>query len=175
MRKSPFPLFVAAVMAGPAVAVDMHCVDRDGRCMEVTVNGMKAVKLSKATRKRLDEMKKAPYQVQEVRYELPMAINGQLDVKADRSADSKDWFGDRRNFEVMVVPLSEVDLKTHQELGTSRNVRIGGAAPVTVENVLEGNRLPPGSYILMVTLTGDSNWDRMGVLVQVSASGTSLN
>jgi hypothetical protein len=175
MRKSPFALFVAALIAAPAAGVDMHCVDRDGRCMEVSVNGHKAVKLGKSTKKMLAGMKSAQHQMQETRYEIPAPIQGELDVKADRSADSKDWFGEGRSFEVMVVPLAEVKLETHQQLSTADNVRVEGAAPVTVENVLEGNRLPPGPYILFVTLRGDSNWDRMGLFVQVTESGFSLN
>lgn len=175
MTKNPVALFVAALIAAPAAGVDMHCVDRDGRCMAVSVNGHKAVKLGKGTKKLLAGMKSARDQLSDTRYEIPAPIKGELDVKADRSADSKDWFGEGRSFEVMVVPLADVELQTHQELSTADNVRIGGAAPVTVENVLEGNRLPPGPYILLVTLRGDSNWDRMGLFVQVTESGFSLN
>jgi hypothetical protein len=171
MSKSAGALCVAALLATPAAAVDMHCVDRDGRCMAVTVNGQKAVKLSKSTRKMLAGMKKAPYEVGETRYEVPVPVKGELDVKADPSADSRGWFGEGRSFEVRVVPLADVELQTHQQVSTVDNVRIEGAAPVTVENVLEGNRLPPGPYLLMVRLQGDSNWDRMGLFLQVTESG----
>jgi hypothetical protein len=50
-------LLAAALCALPAAAVDMHCVDRDGRCMAVTINGQKAVKLDKATKKLLAGVK----------------------------------------------------------------------------------------------------------------------
>lgn len=164
-------LLAAALCALPAAAGDMHCLDRDGRCMAVTVNGQKAVKLDKATKKLLAGIKgnsELRYNVSQARYQVPTPIRGDLDVTADRSADSKDWFGDNRQFEVMVVPLADVELKTHQELGTASGVSIEGSAPLTVANVLEGRRLPPGPYLLIVRLTGDGNWDRMTLYVRVA-------
>ncbi len=164
-------LFVAALLPLPVAAVDMHCVDRDGRCMAVTVNGQKAVKLDKATKKLLAGMKggaELRYNVSQTRYQIAAPIRGALDVTADRSTDSKGWFGDNRQFEVMVVPLADVELKTHEQLGAASGVSIEGAAPLTVENVLEGNRLPPGPYLLIVRLSGDENWDRMTLYVRVA-------
>jgi hypothetical protein len=168
MRNGVLVLFVAVLVTEPAAAVDMRCVDRDGRCMAVTVNGQKAVKLSKATKKALAGVKRAQDHLYDLRYEITAPIRGELDVTADRSTDSKDWFGDGRHFEVMVVPLADVELRTHQQIGAADNVRVQGGAPLTVQNVLEGNRLPPGPYLLLVRLTGDSNWDRMKLYVQVA-------
>src|SRR5262245_18149572 len=88
---------LASAMALPASAgVDMRCVDRDGRCMQVTVNGQKAVKLSKATKKLLAGLivrgPELRHWVSEARYEVLAPVQGELDVDADRSADSKGWF-----------------------------------------------------------------------------------
>ncbi len=41
-----------------------------------------------------------------------------------------------------------------------RAVRAGGSALVTRADVLEQDRLPPGRYILSITLSGSDNWDR---------------
>jgi len=165
-------LLVVALAATSAAAVDMHCVDRDGRCMAVTVNGQTAVKLSKATKKALAAMDihgaEMRHDVKETRYEIAAPVRGELEVRADRSKDSKDWFGEKRTFQVMVVPLGDVQLKTHQQIGTAEGVSIGGSAPLTVENVLEGKQLPPGSYLLIVTLSGEDNWDRMTLFVRVA-------
>ena len=165
-------LLVVALAATSAAAVDMHCVDRDGRCMAVTVNGQTAVKLSKATKKALAAMDihgaAMRHDVKETRYEIAAPVRGELEVRADRSKDSKDWFGEKRTFQVMVVPLGDVQLKTHQQIGTAEGVSIGGSAPLTVESVLEGKQLPPGSYLLIVTLSGEDNWDRMTLFVRVA-------
>lgn len=158
---------LAALAAVPAAAVDMHCVDRDGRCMAVSVNGQRPVKLAKATKKMLAGMPSARDYLYDARYELSAPVRGELAVEADRSADSKDWFGEHRGFEVMVVPLADVELKTHQQLGAAQGVQVEGETPLTVENVLEGHRLPPGPYFLLVTLRGDANWDRMTLFMRV--------
>jgi hypothetical protein len=42
------------------------------------------------------------------------------------------------------------------------------AAVVTQQTVLEGNRLPPGRYLLVVTLSGSANWDRQVAFFQVA-------
>ena len=39
-------------------------------------------------------------------------------------------------------------------------VKVGGQAALTRRDVLEENRLPAGRYLLAVTLSGRSNWDR---------------
>lgn len=163
----------AAVLAAAADAgADMECVDRDGRCMAVTVNGQAAVKLTKRTKAMLKDLWEAvPYleghEMREARYEVPLPIRGPLQVTADRSAKSGDWFGEDRDFETMVTPIDKVDLRTHQQVTTADGISIGGAAPLVMENVLESNRLPPGRYVLRIRLTGSENWDRMVVYVRV--------
>ena len=106
--------------------------------------------------------------MRQTRYEVPLPIRGPLEITADRSADSGDWFGEGRSFETMVVPLDQVDLKTRRELTTADGVRVGGAAPVVAQDVIESNRLPPGRYLLIITLSGRGNWDRMTLYVEVT-------
>jgi hypothetical protein len=168
-------LLVPAVLIMAATASEAgmsKCLERDGRCMAVTVNGQQVVKLSKRTKGVLKDMEAAVSYVdgndmRETRYEIPVAIRGALEVTADRSADSGDWFGDKRSFETTVVPLDQVDLKTSQQLATVEGVTVGGGSPLVIENVLAGNRLPPGRYLLVIDLHGMSNWDRMKLYVQV--------
>lgn len=171
VRLSLCAALLALLPAAGAAALDMRCVQRDGRCMAVTVNGQKAVKIGKATKKQLAGMNlrgaELRHHVSETRYELTGPVRGALDVQADRSADSKDWFGEGRSFEVMVVPLSDVELKTREQVGRAEGVSAGGSAPLTIESVLESDRLPPGPYLLVVRLSGDENWDRMTLFVRV--------
>lgn len=161
----------ALCAAGSPAWAMSKCLERDGRCMAVTVNGQAAQKVSKRTKGLLKGMEtlsaEMRYTVRETRYEVPLPVTGALELKAERSHDSGDWFGDGRSFETMVVPLDQVDLNTRQEVTTSDNVRIGGAAPVVTQNVIEGNTLPPGRYLLRITLSGRGNWDRMTLYVEV--------
>ena len=160
-------LVVGALLVAPAPAraVNMKCIDRDGRCIEVTVNGQKNVKLSKPTRKLMLELERAAprevsHWVRDVRYELPAPIQGELQVTAEQTTKAGDWFGEDRQAEVRVIPLDDVDLQARAEITTADSVRVGGAAPLVQRHVLEQNTLPAGRYLLAVTLRGRDNWDR---------------
>jgi hypothetical protein len=41
-------------------------------------------------------------------------------------------------------------------------------AAVTEQSVLDGNRLPAGKYLLVVTLRGTSTWDRQVLYFKVA-------
>lgn len=174
-----FPALAACVLAtagllapaAPARAMS-KCLERDGRCMAVTVNGQTAVKLSKRTKAILKDLQAAVsyvegHEMRETRYEVPLPIRGPLEVTADRSADSGDWFGEGRSFDAKVVPLDQVDLESTRQVAAAEGVKVDGAAPLVVQNVLASNRLPPGRYLLVIDLRGRGNWDRMTLYVQV--------
>ena len=164
---------VAAVLLSAAPGRAMSkCLERDGRCMAVTVNGQTVVKLSKRTKAMLKDMAGAVSYVEgddmrSTKYEVPLPIRGPLQVTADRSADSGDWFGEGRTVRTLVRPLDQVDLKSTQQIAAAEGVSVAGAAPLVVENVLAGNQLPPGRYVLIIDLNGRGNWDRMTLYVQV--------
>jgi hypothetical protein len=165
MSKSVAVLAGLLLLAAARAEALSKCLERDGRCMAVTVNGQASVKLGKNTKQVLRQMEnvssyEVKYEVKQARYELPAPIRGELDIKADRSKDSGDWFGGSLHFEAMVVPLDDVDLSTRQHVSTAQNVQVEGGAPLVAQEVLDQKRLPPGRYLLVVTLNGDSNWDR---------------
>ena len=139
---------------------------RDGRCVVVQVNGQISVALRKPTKKLLRGIEGR--HANDARYELAMPVRGEIDVRADGVPGSAWWFGDLREADVSVVPLQDVDLKTHQERTTNESVRAGGAAVVTERPMLDGNRLPPGKYLMVVTLRGTSNWDRQVLFFEVA-------
>jgi len=155
----------ALISASPARAVNLKCIDRDGRCIVVTVNGQKNVKLSKPTKKLMLELERtssaeAADWVHDVKYELTSPVQGELVVGAEQTKEAGDWFGEERVAEVRVIPLDDVELQTHAEITTAEGVSIGGSAPLVQQHVLEQKTLPPGRYLLGVTLRGRANWDR---------------
>jgi hypothetical protein len=168
VAKSALLACLAGLTALPAAAGDPHCWERDGRCMAVTVNGQKPVKLDKKTKKMLAAMDSAFDHRDECRYELATPLRGKLEVLADRSSDAGPYFGEALRPEVMIVPLSDVALETHQEVGLAQGVQVSGSTPSTARNVLEGDRLPPGPYFLVISLWGKKNWDRMTLFVRVA-------
>lgn len=98
---------------------------------------------------------------------VPGAVTGALDIVPSVAPGGESWFGQDVRSEVAVVPLEQVSLDVEQKLGTSSSVRIGGQAAVTQRLELQSNELPPGAYLLRVTLRGSDNWDRATVFLQV--------
>ena len=177
MKTAAFALSatVAALLvpATDVVAQRPKCIDRDGRCMIVQVNGQASVRLSKQRKKELETVKPrystlTRYEIAQTKFELATPVRGAIDVKADGVPGSQTWFGDARSVDVGVVPLQNVELNTRHEAVTNESVRSGGSPVVTQQNVLEGNRLPPGKYLLVVTLRGASNWDRQVLYFEVA-------
>jgi hypothetical protein len=84
----------------------------------------------------------------------------EFEFSAQPAGGAEGWFGPDAGAEATVIPLGEVEVKTHRELKAEESVRIGGQAALTQRNVLEDSRLPAGRYLLAVTVSGRSNWDR---------------
>lgn len=150
-----------AILAFPAVSTaGPKCFPREGHCVVVQVNGQSSAKLAGKTKSLLRGFKDASHHVGDTRYELRAPIRGTFAVKADPAPGSDDWFRGVREADVAVVPLQNVRVDTHREQTKDESVRIGGAAAVKDQEVLNENRLPPGNYLMVVTLWGNKNWDR---------------
>jgi hypothetical protein len=140
----------------------------------VEINGQPTMKLTGKTKKLLRDIEKAAdsaivsHDVKETRYELAAPIRGTFAVKADMAKGSDSWFGPTiRDVDVMILPLQRVQIDTRREQARDETVRLGGAAAVTEQNVLKENRLPPGDYLMFVTLHGPKNWDRQTLFFRV--------
>jgi len=163
------PLLLALPVAHVEVAArGPNCRVREGHCIAVNVNGQTSVKLGRKTRALLRDLKATSLHGTETRYELPAPIRGGLDVKAAVAAGGAAWFGAAPEPEITVAALQHVDVKTRREQTTDESVRVSGSAAVREHNVLEGNRLPPGKYLMVVRLRGSANWDRQVLFFEVA-------
>jgi hypothetical protein len=143
------------------------CFDaaREGDCVVVTVNGQKAVRLTRKTKKALEALGALRAAGDSTRYEIPQPIRGELSVEAAWLPEAAPYFG-APDVTVMVYALEGQDLDTRPELSSDPTVQIGGSAAVTRSDVLQDNTLPPGKYLLSVRASG-SNWDRQTLFFQV--------
>jgi hypothetical protein len=161
-------LAASLLVPATAAAKDPKCFPREGHCVAVQVNGQASTKLGKKTKKLLRDLKPVSYYVDDTRYELVEPVRGEIEIRADRVEGSAPWFGEVRKVDSAVVPLQEVDLETHREGTTEETVRVGGAATAGERDVLQENRLPPGRYLLVVTVWGQANWDRQVLFFEVA-------
>jgi hypothetical protein len=141
---------------------------RDGHCVAVRVNGQQTVKLTKKTKKMLEPLGGLKSGGDDTRYEVPAPIRGALELHADWLPEAVAYFGTPPEVSVHVLPLEGQRLDTQAALATAPSVQVGGSAVVTRADVVKGNRLPPGKYVLTVTVHGSKrNWDRQALYVQV--------
>jgi len=172
-RRAPAPLLLPMLLLAAAPAAGAgppKCFSpaRDGHCISVMLNGQPTVKLSKKTRKLLEPLDGLRFGGDETRYEFEYPVGGAIEVHAEWVAGASEYFGGPPEVSLHVRPLEGQSLETRPELSTAPNVRVEGGAAVTWSEVVKGNRLPPGKYLLSVTLTGSRNWDRQTSYFEVA-------
>ena len=141
---------------------------REGHCSAVQVNGQRAVRLTKNTKKMLEPLGGLKFGQFETRYEVPQPVRGALALHADWIPEAVAYFGAPPAVSVLVRPLEGQNLETRSELSAASSVRAGGSAVVTQANVVQGNRLPPGKYLLQIRLSGSKrNWEQQTLFIQV--------
>ena len=145
----------------------------EGHCVTAAVNGQKTVRMTKKTRKLLKEFDaqgSRPFGNCSAHYEVPLPVRGGLDLRFAWLPEAVGHFGEGAAESVVhVYPLEGQSLDTRPELSTAPSVRAGGAAVVTQADVIEGNRLPPGRYVLTARVSGSRRgWDCHGFVVQIA-------
>lgn len=164
-------LLVTAATAAQAGEKFPKCFSpsREGHCVTAQVNGQSTVRMTKKTKKALEARGSLNYENCDVRYEVPLPIRGDLDLRYDWLPEAAGYFGAPPGVQVNVYPLEGQTLETHAEISTAPSVRAGGSAVVTQADVVEGNRLPPGKYVLTSRVSGSrQNWDCHSFFVQVA-------
>jgi hypothetical protein len=165
-------LFTAA--AAPAADKLPNCFKDsfEGHCVAADVNGQKTVRLTKKTKKLLKEFNEQgsrPFGNCSAHYEVPSPVRGGLDLRFGWLPEAVGYFGPGAEALVHVYPLEGQSLDTRTEISTASSVRAGGSAVVTQADVIEGNRLPPGRYVLTARVSGSKRgWDCHGFVVQVA-------
>ena len=164
-------LLVTAATAAQAGQKFPKCFDEPfkGHCVTAQVNGQGTVRMTKKTKKALEARGSLSFGGCDARYEVPLPIRGDLDLRYDWKPEAVGFFGAPPRVTVHVYPLEGQSLDTRSELSTAPSVRAGGSAVVTQADVVEGNRLPPGRYVLTGRVYGAiQNWDCHSFFVQVA-------
>jgi hypothetical protein len=146
------------------------CVAREGDCFDVSIADQAVVPLDDRAMLRQYAATQdvgGRVDLDRTKWRLAAPIGGALSLRAAPNARGSRWFGDALKAEVLIRPLGGQELATSPRLRAVDDVRIEGQSAVVQENVLRDSRLPPGPYLLTVTLRGSQNWDRKLVFVQV--------
>ena len=168
-------LGILLVLAAPATYAGekfpkCFSADREGHCVAARVNGQSTIRLTKKTKKALQQVKESlNYENCDVRYEVPLPIRGDLQLSYDWIPEAAGYFGSPPDVQVNVYPLEGQSLETRPEISTAPSVQAGGSAVVAQADVIQGNRLPPGKYVLTSRVSGSKqNWDCHSFFLQVA-------
>ena len=161
-------LTAAAAHAGEKLP-KCFSASREGHCVAVRVNGQNTVRLTKKTKKTLEARGSLNFGNCDARYEVPLPVRGDLDLRFDWIPEAAGYFGAPPGVQVNVYPLEGQSLETRAEISTAPSVQAGGSAVVTQADVVQANRLPPGKYVLTGRVSGSiQNWDCHSFFVQVA-------
>ena len=143
--------------------------DREGHCVAARVNGQSTIRMTKKTKSLLKPRGSLNFGNCDARYEVPLPIRGDLDLRYEWIPEAVAYFGAPPEVLVHVYPLEGQSLDTRPEISTAPSVRVGGSAVVTQADVVQGNRLPPGKYVLTSRVSGSlQNWDCHSFFVEVA-------
>jgi hypothetical protein len=166
-RVATLVLIIAAAAHADEKSPKCFNPSREGHCSAVQVNGQRSVRLTNKTKKMLEPLGALKFGAYETRYEVPQPIRGALMLSADWIPEAVAYFGAPPKVSVLVRPLEGQNLETRPELSTASSVRAGGSAVVTQADVVQGNRLPPGKYLLQIRLSGSKQWEQQTLFVQI--------
>jgi hypothetical protein len=162
-------VFAAAAAHGGEKFPKCFSASREGHCVAGRVNGQSTVRMTKKTKKALEARGSLNYGNCDVRYEVPLPVRGDLQLSNDWIPEAAGYFGAPPDVQVNVYPLDGQSLETRSELQAAPSVRAGGSAVVAQAEVVQGNRLPPGKYVLTGRVSGSiRNWDCHSFLLQVA-------
>ena len=138
-------------------------------CVAAQVKGQHTVRMPPKTKQVLEARGSLNFGNCDARYEVPRPIRGDLDLRFDWIPEAAGYFGPRPEVAVHVYPLEGQSLDTRPEISSAPSVRAGGSAVLTQADVVKGNRLPPGPYVLTARVSGSiRNWDCHSFFVQVA-------
>jgi hypothetical protein len=150
----------------------LPCVNRIGRCFDVSIGGLPVSVISEKTQftKLNAEIKALNSNVRDVYWIVNEPVDGNLalDVVATVNTKGLAHIGTEKDKpDVTVYELDDQGLESEPELVSNSSVRINGQAVITQQETLTQDFLPPGRYVFSIKYLGKLNWDRKWVFLTV--------
>ncbi|MCB0336338.1 MAG: hypothetical protein KDD62_08525 [Bdellovibrionales bacterium] len=158
-------------IAGPRQGALSPCIQRDGACFDVVVDGVTAARLhDRSVLSRYEATAGSAWKHADVGYTewiVTNPISGYLNVNVYVNYDGQDWFGDNLQTRVRFLPLEGQQIRSQIQVQQSNSVRAARTGLATVSSVSSERKLPSGDYLVRVDLNGSRNWDRKTIFVTV--------
>lgn len=163
--------FISIIACSSKFPVGSPCLDRDGRCFDAVVSGMRVEPIADQAKlthyKAVAENPGLAKDLSDVRWGINQSIPGELSVQTSVNKDGTTWFGVNPKPSVDIIPLNGQQLNARAAIQKADTVKIGGKSVLTATNILTHNVVPPGDYLMRIRLSGPANWDRKIVFITV--------
>lgn len=143
----------------------MMCVDRNGHCIRVTIDGQETQRFSdEAEAQRVHEIKHG----EDVCWRLDAPVSAQFRVRAGNGGIWPNYVGAIEKVQANLYALDmfdpEVDSRLDQVSGIDMVV---DSDPNGTWQLEPEQPLPPGEYVAVIRVFGVDNWDRQAVFLRI--------
>jgi len=144
---------------------EMACVDRNGHCVSVTIDGKPTVAL---TDEKLAARVHAIKHGEDVCWQLTEPVSTQFRVTAGMGGIVPKFIGTLERVQVNLYHLDDYDPKVDSRLDSLNGIEMRpDGAPTGTWQLRSERPLPAGEYVAVFRLTGAGNWDRQAVLLKL--------
>ncbi len=152
---------------------DMRCVNRNGVCAEVRIDGQPTRPISRENRQRLAHLP----DMDELCWQLDAPVSAQFRVEARGGGVVPEFIGPLESIGALIVPIEDYDPEFdgnridplhsfdleadgYRDGSWQLRKRAHFATPGSAE-------LRPGEYVVILRLHGRDNWDKQEVLLRI--------
>ena len=144
---------------------EMACVDRNGHCVAVTVDGKPTVAL---TDEKLAARVHAIKHGEDVCWQVTEPVSTQFRITAGMGGIVPKFIGTLELVHVNLYHLDDYDPKVDSRLDSLNGIAMrADGAPTGTWQLRSERPLPAGEYIAVFRLSGAGNWDRQAVLLKL--------
>jgi len=144
---------------------EMECVDRNGHCVSVTIDGQPTVAL---TDEKVAARVHAIKHGEDVCWQLSQPVSTQFRLSAAMGGLYPKFIGSLERVLVNLYHLDDYDPKVDSRLDALNGVEMeADGLPTGTWHLRSQRPLPPGEYVAVFRLQGSGNWDRQAVLLKL--------
>jgi len=144
---------------------DMICVNRNGHCVAVTVDGQVTVPLAdEALAARVHAIKHG----EDVCWQVVQPVSTKFRASAKAGGLNQKFLGPMESMKVNVYELADYDPKVDSRLDSLNGVELkADGNPDGTWQLTAEHPLPAGEYVVVFRIYGTGNWDRQAVLLKL--------
>lgn len=152
---------------------DMRCVNRNGHCVEVSIDGQKTVPISHANKLRLANLP----DMDELCWQLEAPVSAEFRVEAKGGGLVPSFIGELESIGAIIVPIADYDPEfdgNRIDPLYSFNLEADGYRDGSWQlrhrdhfRTPGSGQLKAGEYVVILRVHGDDNWDKQEVLLTI--------